>query len=129
VGLQLGSPDVVTAVLLNLAAYVVWGVFGFGLGVLIRNQVIATVTATALYFLTSVVVAFAFRAIHELMIEEDWVLKVQVIIPGVASQIMTTPGELFAGAPAQWTGAVVLVAYGLTAGLVGTVLLRRRDVV
>ncbi|MFH8519860.1 ABC transporter permease subunit [Streptomyces gelaticus] len=129
VGLQLGSPDVVTAVLLNLAAYVVWGVFGFGLGVLIRNQVIATVAATALYFLTSVVVAFAFRAIHELVIEEDWVLKAQVIIPGVASQIMTTPGELFAGAPAQWTGAAVLVAYGLTAGLVGTVLLRRRDVV
>ncbi|MFJ1544356.1 ABC transporter permease subunit [Streptomyces sp. NPDC088246] len=128
-GAQLGNPDVVTAVLLNLAAYVVWGVFGFGLGVLIRSQVIATVTATALYFLTSVVVAFGFQAIHELVIEEDWVLKAQVIIPGVASQIMTTPGELFAGAPAQWTGAAVLVAYGLSAGLVGTVLLRRRDVV
>lgn len=127
-GPQLGDPAVIHAMVLNLAAYVIWGVFGFGLGVLIRNQTAATVTATALYFLTSVVVAFGFRVVHDLVIEEDWVLQAQVLLPGVASQIMTTPGELFAGAPAQWTGAVVLIAYGLLAGLAGTVLLRRRDV-
>lgn len=128
-GLQLGTVDVPRAVLLNLAAYAVWGFFGFGLGVLIRSQVTAMVTATALYFLTSVVVAFGFQAVHDLAIEEDWVLQAQVIVPGVASQIMTTPGELFAGAPPQWTGAVVLIAYGLLAAASGTVLLRRRDVV
>ncbi|MFI6696002.1 ABC transporter permease subunit [Streptomyces sp. NPDC050433] len=128
VGLRLGDPDVVFAMLLNLAAYIVWGVFGFGLGVLIRSQTAATVTATALYFLTSVVVAFGFQVVHDLVLEEDWVLQAQVLLPGVASQVMTTPGELFAGAPAQWTGGVVLIAYGLLAGLAGTVLLRRRDV-
>jgi len=128
VGLQLGTADVSRAVLLNLAAYAVWGFFGFGLGVLIRSQVTAMVAATALYFLTSVVVAFGFQAVHDLVIEEDWVLQAQVIVPGVASQIMTTPGELFAGAPPQWTGAAVLLSYGLLAAVLGTVLLRRRDV-
>lgn len=127
-GPQLGDPAVIHAMVLNLAAYVIWGVFGFGFGVLIRNQTAATVTATALYFLTSVVVAFGFQVVHDLVIEEDWVLQAQVLLPGVASQIMTTPGRLFAGAPAQWTGAVVLIAYGLLAGLAGTVFLRRRDV-
>ncbi|MFJ3543837.1 ABC transporter permease subunit [Streptomyces rubiginosohelvolus] len=127
-GLGLGSGDVLGAVLLNLAAYMVWGVFGFGLGVLIRSQTAATVTAAALYFLSSVVVAFAFQAVHDLLIEEDWVLQAQVLLPGVASQIMTTPGELFAGAPAAWTGAVVLLAYSLIGGLTGTLLLLRRDV-
>ncbi|WP_433545882.1 ABC transporter permease subunit [Streptomyces sp. CA-294286] len=124
----LGSGDVLGAVLLNLAAYMVWGVFGFGLGVLIRSQTAATVTAAVLYFLSSVVVAFAFQALHDLVLEEDWVLQAQVLLPGVASQVMTTPGELFAGAPAPWTGAAVLVAYSLVGGLTGTLLLLRRDV-
>lgn len=114
-GLGLGSGDVLGAVLLNLAAYLVWGVFGFGLGVLIRSQTAATVTAAVLYFLSSVVVAFAFQVVHDLVLEENWVLQAQVLLPGVASQIMTTPGELFAGAPAPWTGAAVLVAYSLAA--------------
>ncbi|MFJ4962818.1 ABC transporter permease subunit [Streptomyces sp. NPDC088729] len=127
-GPGLGDGDVAGAVLLNLAAYLVWGVFGFGLGALIRSQTAATVTAAVLYFLSSVVVAFAFQAVHDLVLEEDWVLQAQVLLPGVASQIMTTPGELFSGAPAAWTGAVVLVAYGLLGGLTGTLLLRRRDV-
>ncbi|WP_406159212.1 ABC transporter permease subunit [Streptomyces sp. NBC_01005] len=127
-GLGLGSADVLGAVLLNLAAYLVWGVFGFGLGVLIRSQTAATVTAAVLYFLSSVVVAFAFQVVHDLVLEENWVLQAQVLLPGVASQIMTTPGELFAGAPAPWTGAAVLVAYSLAGGLTGTLLLLRRDV-
>lgn len=129
VGPQLGDPEVLRAVLLNLAAYVAWGVFGFGLGALIRSQTAATVTATVLYFLTSVVVAFGFQVLHDLVLEEDWVLRAQVLIPGVASQIMTTPGELFAGAPAPWVGGAVLVAYGLLFGLTGTLTLCRRDVV
>ncbi|GEC07943.1 hypothetical protein SSP24_55980 [Streptomyces spinoverrucosus] len=128
VGVQLTDPGVLSAILLNGVAYVVWGVFGFGLGVLVRSQTVATVTATALYFLTSVVVAFAFQVIHELVIEQDWVLQAQVAIPGVASQIMTTSGELFPGAPPQWSGALVLVAYGLIAGLAGAAILHRRDV-
>ncbi|WP_405056874.1 ABC transporter permease [Kribbella sp. NBC_01505] len=127
-GLQLGSVDVPRAILLNLAAYAIWGLFGFGLGVLVRSQVAAMVAATALYFLTSVVVAFGFQAIHDLVIEEAWVLQAQVLVPGVASQIMTTPGELFAGAPPQWSGAAVLLGYGLLAAVLGTMLLRRRDV-
>lgn len=127
-GLGLGSGDVLGAVLLNLAAYLVWGVFGFGLGVLIRSQTAATVTAAVLYFLSSVVVAFAFQVVHDLVLEEDWVLQAQVLLPGVASQIMTTPGELFAGAPAPWTGAAVLLVYSLAGGLTGTLLLLRRDV-
>ncbi|MER5744442.1 ABC transporter permease subunit [Streptomyces sp. NPDC002225] len=127
-GLGLGRGDVLGAVLLNLAAYMVWGVFGFGLGVLIRSQTAATVTAVVLYFLSSVVVAFAFQVLHDLVLEKDWVLQAQVLLPGVASQIMTTPGELFAGAPASWTGAVVLVGYGLVGGFAGTLLLLRRDV-
>jgi len=39
----------VWAVLLNLAAYTVWAVFGIGFGALVRNQLGATVSATVLY--------------------------------------------------------------------------------
>jgi ABC-2 type transport system permease protein len=119
---------VVRAILLNLAAYAIWAVFGVGFGALIRSQIGATITATVLYLLGTTVAQVVFQLIHTFLIKKDWVLTLQVIVPAVASSIMISPSKVFPQSPPEWVGAVVLIGYGLLAGIIGTVILRKRDV-
>jgi ABC-type transport system involved in multi-copper enzyme maturation permease subunit len=127
-GGHLGDWEVVRAILLNLAAYAIWAVFGVGFGALIRSQIGATITATVLYLIGTTVAQIAFQLIHSFVIKKDWVLTAQVIVPAVASTIMISPAKTFPESPPQWVGALVLIGYGVVAGLIGTLILRKRDV-
>jgi len=127
-GSQLGHWGVLRAILLNLAAYAIWAVFGVGFGALIRSQLGATVAATVLYLVGASAAGTVFDLIHTYLINKDWVLTLQVIVPEVASTVMISPTKTFDQSPAEWVGAVVLIAYGIIAGLTGTWILRRRDI-
>jgi ABC-2 type transport system permease protein len=127
-GTQLDHWGVLRAILLNLAAYAIWAVFGVGFGALIRSQLGATVSATVLYLVGASAAGTVFDLLHTYVINQDWVLTLQVIVPEVASAVMISPTRTFDQSPAEWVGAVVLIAYGIVAGLVGTWVLRRRDV-
>jgi ABC-2 type transport system permease protein len=127
-GSQLGHWGVVRAILLNLAAYAIWSVFGLGFGALVRSQLGATVAATVLYLVGASAASGVFDLLHTYVINKDWVLTLQVIVPDVASTVMISPTKTFAQSPAAWVGAAVLVGYGIVAGVVGTSVLRRRDV-
>jgi ABC-2 type transport system permease protein len=122
----LTDPAVVRALLLNLLAYAIWAVFGVGFGTLIRSQLAAVIVALALYLIASQVAAGIISLISFLT-HADWVMKLTVIIPSVASSLMITGGDI-PGNPPQWLGAVVLVAYAVGAGTIGTLLTRRRDI-
>jgi ABC-2 type transport system permease protein len=127
-GTELGQWGVLRATLLNLAAYAIWAVFGVGFGALIRSQLGATVSATVLYLVGASAAGSVFDLVHTYWINQDWVLTLQVIVPEVASAVMISPTKTFTQSPAEWVGAVVLIAYGIVAGLVGTSILRRRDI-
>lgn len=120
------------SVLMNLLAYVVWAVLGVGVGVLIRSQLGATLTAAALYLLSYPLAVGFFGLIRQYVIRADWVLDWMVVVPGIASRLMTAaepelPG--FGGdAPAWWIGALVLVGYAVVTGVIGTLITRRRDI-
>lgn len=122
----LTDPAVVRALLLNLLAYGIWAVFGVGFGTLIRNQLAAVIVALALYLIASQVAAAIIQLIAFLT-HQDWVQKLAVVVPSIASQVMITGGDI-PGNPPQWLGAVVLVAYAIAAGTIGTLLTRSRDV-
>jgi ABC-2 type transport system permease protein len=124
----LGDWSVQRTILLNLAAYACWAVLGVGLGVLIRSQIGAVVTGAVLYLVGFVAGAIVFTLIRNYLIKHDWVDTAQVILPAVASQVMTTVGKAFDHAPPQWVGAVVLIGYGVVAGVIGTLITRRRDI-
>ena len=128
----LGEWDVIRSMLLNLLAYVIWAILGIGVGVLIRSQVGATVT-TALAYLLAYPAAFAFFGlIRNYVIQDDSVYQAMILVPGVDSQIMVSPERLpltsTALAPPWWGGALILLAYAVLAGTIGTVLTRRRDI-
>jgi ABC-2 type transport system permease protein len=127
-GSQLDHWSVIRAILLNLAAYAIWAVFGIGLGALIRSQIGATVTATVLYLAGATAASTVFELLNTYVIKSNWILSAQVIVPSVASAVMISPTKTFTESPAQWVGAVVLIGYGIVAGIIGTRIIRRRDI-
>jgi ABC-type transport system involved in multi-copper enzyme maturation permease subunit len=120
--------SVIRAILINLAVFALWAVFGIGIGVLIRSQIGATVTATLLYVVGTQVANIVTFLIHQFWIKKDWVLTMQVLVPARAAEIAVSPTKLYPQSPPEWVGAAVLVGYGVVLGTVGTMIMRKRDI-
>lgn len=130
-GVPISDPTLLRTVGMNLLAYSVWAVIGVGLGVLLRGQLSATLTGAGLYF--SAYPGLLLFSILYGLIQQDWVYNLVVLLPGIASLIMvqTEPvplGRFDNYGPPWWAGAITLVAYGVVAGTIGTLIMRRRDV-
>jgi ABC-2 type transport system permease protein len=123
---HLTDGPVIRSILLNLLAYVLWGVFGVGFGVLIRSQIGATVTAVVLYLLGTAAAQLVFLLLQQ-WLKIDWIQELQVVVPSIASKLMIDGIEL-PGSPPQWLGAVVLIGYALVTSVIGTLVIRRRDI-
>lgn len=113
------------AVCLNGIAYLVWIVFGIGLGTLIRNQVAAVVVAIVLYLgeLGSIIVFGQLAA----RFGNDRIEEGQFFLPGGASRAMTSIVQSD-GLPPWWLAALVLLGYGVVTSIVGTLITRTRDI-
>jgi ABC-2 type transport system permease protein len=122
---QLGEGGVWRAIGLNALAFVLWAVVGVGVGVLIRSQ-IATVLVLSIGYLIGPLGA---QAVFFLLTEyvAQFFEKLRVLDPTTASQLMISGTEL-PGNPPRWVGAAVLLGYALVTGLIGTLIMRRRDV-
>jgi ABC-type transport system involved in multi-copper enzyme maturation permease subunit len=116
------------AIALNMLAYLLWAVFGFGLGTLIRNQIGSVVTGMIIYLLGYVGGIGAFVLIRTYLIHGDWVLTSAVVSPSIASQVMISPEKLYPQSAEWWVGALVMIGWSLLAGLLGILLTRRRDI-
>jgi hypothetical protein len=112
---------------LNLVAYAVWGVFGLGLGAVLRNQMASVIGAIVVYagsFGTETAFTLLYNLFHQ-----SWLLAAPVIAPALAYAVMIMSGQAFPDAPSGWAGAVIM--FGYTAALVagGIALTKRRDVI
>ena len=127
VSISLASWIVVRSVLLSLLAFVMWAIFGLGLGTLIPSQIVAVITGLASYLVGYAVVEIIFHLIYYVY-RHSWILGAPVIAPAVATRVMITPGRAFAHAPPQWAGLAVMAGYAVAFGTIGIALTRRRDV-
>jgi ABC-2 type transport system permease protein len=125
---SLGEWPVQRAMLFNAAAYLLWAVFGFGVGTLIRSQIGSVVTGMVVYLVGYVGGIGVFILVRTYLIHGDWVLTTAVSLPSIASQIMISPDKLYPQSAAWWVGALVMIAWSLLAGAVGVLLTRRRDI-
>jgi ABC-2 type transport system permease protein len=100
-------------------------VLGVGAGVLIRSQIGATITLVMIYLVGWFGASILFAIVGDRF--GEWFQNLQVLVPPLASQLMITGTEL-PGSPPQWVGALVLIAYAVVTGLVGTLIVRRRDI-
>jgi hypothetical protein len=111
--------------------FALWGVFGIGLGALLRSQIGATVTATLLYTIGTYAALLVFVVIRVYVITTDSVFKGLVIVPSIAAQVAEGSKDLAiprGQIPPWWVGVLVMLGYGLTTAVIGTLILRRRDV-
>jgi ABC-2 type transport system permease protein len=118
---------VARSVLLNLVAFAAWGVFGLGLGAVLRNQMASVIGAIVVYA-GSFGAETAFTLLYNLF-HQNWLLAAPVIAPALAYTVMIMSGQAFPDAPSGWVGAVIM--FGYTAALVagGIALTKRRDVI
>jgi ABC-2 type transport system permease protein len=131
-GVPWDSMTVWRAVAMNLLAYTVWAMLGVGLGVLIRSQLGATITAAALYLVSVPAAVLLFGAMAQLT-HNDVFWNLIVLVPGVASSVMVASEPPQFGPDTStvltwWLGAVVLVGYAAVAGVIGTLITRQRDI-
>jgi ABC-2 type transport system permease protein len=127
VSASLAGWTVARSVLLNLLAFVAWGVFGLGLGAVLRSQTASLFVAIGVYagsFGADIVASLLNNLFHQ-----NWILGTPVIAPAVASQVMITSGPAFAYAPPGWVGGVILIGYTVALVAGGIALTKRRDVI
>jgi ABC-type transport system involved in multi-copper enzyme maturation permease subunit len=127
VSASLAGWTVTRSVLLNLLAFVAWGVFGLGLGAVLRSQIVSVLAAIAVYagsFGTELVFTALYNFFHQ-----GWMLGAPVIAPAVASEVMTTSGQAFPHAPPGWVGGVIMIGYTVALVAGGIALTKRRDVI
>lgn len=123
---HLGDTAVIRSILLNLLAYVLWGILGVGFGVLIRSQIGATVTAVVLYLLGTIAGTVFFTLMAQ-WLDWSWFEDLQFGLPSIASGLMVS-GTNIPGQPQYWVGAVVLLAWVAVTGVIGTMITRTRDI-
>lgn len=127
-GNSLGDWSVQHAILVNLMVFALWGVFGIGIGVLIRSQLGATITSTVVYVAGTFLAGIVFTLIRYLWIKHDWVLTAQVILPAEAARIAVAASKAYPQAAPWWVGVLVLLGYGIVTGVIGTMIMRKRDI-
>jgi hypothetical protein len=103
-------------------------VLGVGLGVLMRSQIATVITGSVAYIVGGQAIYVAFGLIRGFWIKHDWVMKLMVVWPSVASQVMVSPDRVNDYTPPWWVGALILVGYGLVFGTIGTLITRKRDI-
>jgi ABC-2 type transport system permease protein len=129
-GSQLASWTVDRAMLVNLMVFALWGVFGLGVGVLLRSQIAATVITVLLYTIGVYGAQAVIAVVRTYVYRHDSVYAWIVVYPAYAAQIAADPHStnLPDGTPVWWIGALVMLAYGVLMAILGTLQLRRRDV-
>ena len=127
VSTSLAGWTVARSVVLNLLAFVAWGVFGLGLGAVLRSQT-ASVVAAIVVYAGSFAAILVFTELYNLF-HQGWMLGAPVIAPALASGVMITSGQAFPHAPPGWVGGVVMIGYTVALAAGGIALTKRRDVI
>ncbi len=112
---------------LNLLAFVMWAIFGLGLGTLIRSQIGSVVTGMAVYLIGFAAVELIFHLIYHVY-HHCWSSarrrhRTRGRVPG-----HDHPAAHLRPRAPQWAGLLVMIGYALLIGGIGIALTRRRDV-
>ena len=131
VGLFPDPGGLVLTLLRLLLVLVLWGLIGFGLGVLITNQVVALFVGIGVALLIEPLLSVGISFVEALADASRY----------FPSQATTAALDLFAGVDAEaaavfgggdlltwWVGALVLLGYALVMTVIGWIVTTRRDV-
>ncbi|MEU4162749.1 ABC transporter permease [Actinoplanes sp. NPDC026670] len=114
-----------SAISLNLLVHVLWALVGIGCGVLIRSQIGTTITLTVLYVVGTQIFTAVFAVLASQV--DEVFMKLRVLVPTLASDLLVSGPQGPDDLP-RWVGAVVLLSYAVVAGVLGTLITKRRDI-
>ncbi|MBM6400674.1 ABC transporter permease subunit [Phycicoccus sonneratiae] len=127
----LGEPQVWQSLGTGVIAFAVWTLFGFGVGMLIHNQIAATLIAVG----ATLVVQIALNIVFTI---KEWYAALKWIPGNLTTNMLVTSdptqGQNVDPATAAqyfdhwWQAALVLVAYSVGLAVVGAFLTTRQDV-
>ena len=129
--LFLGNGEVLKSLGIGIIAFIIWAMFGFGFGMLVRNQVAAVLSAVGAAFVLHIALNVIFGI-------KEWYSAMK-FIPGNLTVNMLVTSDPTAGqatdpaAAAQysthwWQAGLVLFGYAAVLAFVGAFLTTRRDV-
>lgn len=127
----LGEGEVWKSLGIAVAAFMVWTLFGFGIGMLVRNQIAAVLIAVGLAFVVQLALNILFT-VREWWSAMKWIpgnLTTNMLItsdPTAGQQV--DPATLASRFDQWWQAALVLVVYALVLSIAGAWLTTRRDV-
>lgn len=129
----LSTPGVAKAIAMNLVGFLCWAIIGAGAGALIRSQLGVAISLTAAYAVGALGASELFSTLAKSI--GAWVGKLEILVPTTATNVLVTgqhwgsaAGESTLGHPTRLTAALVLAGYATITGLIGTAIIRRRDV-
>lgn len=125
-GTYLGATETVGGLLLYLLSFVVWAMFGFGIGTLLKNQVFTVVVLVVLKLVGETLVVVILGVLSD-WLDQEWLLDLVYVLPSVLSTVMVTVTKV-EDAPHWYTAAAIMVGYGLLSAGVGGLLTLRRDI-
>jgi len=128
---MLDNAEVWKSLGIGIIAFVVWTLFGFGIGMLIRNQIAAVLIGVGVAFVVQIALNIIFSV-------KEWYSAMKWI-PGnlTANMLITsdpTQGQQVDPATAAqyfdhwWQAALVLLTYAAVLAVLGAFLTTRRDV-
>ncbi|CCH73157.1 ABC transporter permease [Nostocoides australiense] len=128
---MLGETEVWKSLGIGLIAFAIWMLFGFGVGMLIRNQIAAVLLAVGATFVVQIALNIIF-SVKEWYSAMKWIpgnLTANMVITSdpTAGQTVdpATQSQYFAH---WWQAGLVLAAYAAVLAVVGAWLTTRRDV-
>ena len=127
----LGEPEIWKSLGIGILAFAIWMLLGFGIGMLIRNQIAAVLIAVGVTFVVQIALNIIFQV-------KEWYSAMKWIPGNLTGQMVITSNPLEGQAidpkiQAQywdhwWQAGLVLVVYAAVLSVLGAWLTTRRDV-
>lgn len=125
---MLGNAEVWKSLGIGIVAFIIWTMFGFGFGMLVRNQIAAVLIAVGAAFFVQIALNILFAVKH-------WTTAAK-FMPGNLTSGMLITSDPTAGSGQGsaspyfnwWTSALVMIGYAAFLAVLGSVLTSRRDV-
>lgn len=122
----LDNPDVWQTFAVSLLVFVLWALLGFGVGLLIRNQLAAVFLALGIGFIAHLALSITFGAL-------GWDTPPKFLPDNLSVGMLVTSNPIAASNEASpyfgpWVNGVVFFGYAVVLSGLGSVLLSRRDI-
>ena len=117
ISIDWSGAEIMPSLLGAVASVTIFGIIGVGVGVLIRNQVAAVITALAYRFIAEGLISLI-----------PYIKEVHPYLPGAAAAALTGGRAGENTLTSQWEAGAILLGWGLLFAVAGYVITARRDI-